>query len=89
MADTESDAQSGVRRRGGLTLRLRLTLLYGSVFLAAGAGLLAITYGLFKHNQTSSVGNLAIRGVQFSLRGGQVYDACRSGEAGSSDILRG
>lgn len=67
MADTESDAQGGVRRRGGLTLRLRLTLLYGCVFLAAGAGLLAVTYGLFKHNQTSSVGNLAIRGVQFSL----------------------
>jgi signal transduction histidine kinase len=31
------------------TVRLRLTLLYGSLFLAAGAGLLAITYLLVAH----------------------------------------
>ena len=52
-----------------MTLRLRLTLLYGSVFLVAGAGLLAATYGLFKHNQASSQ-NLAIHGVQFTLPAG-------------------
>jgi hypothetical protein len=38
-----------------MTLRLRLTLLYGAVFVAAGAGLLAVTYGLFKHSQNSPV----------------------------------
>jgi signal transduction histidine kinase len=37
-----------------MTLRLRLTLLYGGVFIAAGAGLLAVTYGLFKHSQNST-----------------------------------
>jgi hypothetical protein len=50
-----------------VTLRLRLTLLYGLVFVAAGAGLLAVTYGLFKHNQSSASQTLALRGVQFTL----------------------
>ena len=31
------------------TVRLRLTLLYGALFLASGAGLLAITYALVGH----------------------------------------
>jgi len=42
-------ATASRRRRRWLprrTLRLRLTLLYGSLFLVAGAALLAITYGL-------------------------------------------
>jgi signal transduction histidine kinase len=34
------------RRRSPGSARLRLTLLYGALFLVAGAGLLAITYGL-------------------------------------------
>jgi signal transduction histidine kinase len=38
------------------TARLRLTVLYGCVFLACGAALLAITYLLFKH--ASSPGSL-------------------------------
>ena len=49
------------------TLRLRLTLLYGGVFIAAGAGLLAITYGLFKHSQGAQNQTVSIRGVQFQL----------------------
>jgi signal transduction histidine kinase len=36
-----------------MTLRLRLTLLYGVVFLIAGAALLGITYGLFAHSINS------------------------------------
>ena len=47
-----------------MTLRLRLTLLYGGVFIAAGAGLLAVTYGLFKHGQNPTpqiVGNRKLR----------------------------
>lgn len=35
------------------TVRLRLTLLYGSLFLVAGALLLAITYGLVSQNATA------------------------------------
>ncbi len=35
------------------TVRWRLTLLYGALFLASGAGLLAITYTLVEHADTS------------------------------------
>lgn len=37
------------------------------VFVLAGAGLLAVTYGLFKHNQASSGREVALGGVQFQL----------------------
>ncbi len=56
-----------LRGRAPVTLRLRLTLLYGSVFIAAGAGLLAVTYGLFKHSQDAQNQSVAIRGVQFKI----------------------
>lgn len=36
------------------TIRLRLTALYGSLFLASGAGLLTITYFLVKHQYTDN-----------------------------------
>ena len=36
------------------SVRFRLTLLYGSLFLVSGAGLLAINYILVKHQYTSS-----------------------------------
>jgi signal transduction histidine kinase len=49
-----------------MTLRLRLTLLYGGVFIAAGAGLLAVTYGLFKHSQNSTA-QVSIRAHTLSL----------------------
>jgi signal transduction histidine kinase len=58
------------RRSLRLTLRLRLTLLYGGVFLAAGAGLLAATYGLFKHSQSSTVRTALIHGGKFQLPAG-------------------
>src|ERR1700679_151071 len=61
-----------------MTLRLRLTLLYGLVFIAAGAGLLAVTYGLFKHNQASSEETLGIRGIQFTLPAGATVRAFRA-----------
>jgi len=78
VADTGSD-----RRNLRLTLRLRLTLLYGLVFIAAGTGLLAVTYGLFKHNQASSEQNLAIRGIQFTLPAGATVRAF-----GSSGVVQ-
>jgi signal transduction histidine kinase len=37
------------------TLRLRLTVLYGSLFLLAGAILLGITYGLVAHSSSTAV----------------------------------
>jgi signal transduction histidine kinase len=49
-----------------MTLRLRLTLLYGAVFIAAGAGLLAVTYGLFKHSQNAPA-EISARGLEVSL----------------------
>jgi signal transduction histidine kinase len=66
-----------------MTLRLRLTLLYGLVFIAAGAGLLAVTYGLFKHNQASSEQTLALRGIQFTLPAGATVRAF-----GSSGVVQ-
>ncbi|HEX3803640.1 MAG TPA: ATP-binding protein [Solirubrobacteraceae bacterium] len=64
MAVTGSDRPP---RSVRLTLRLRLTLLYGGVLIAAGAGLLAVTYGLFKHNQGTQSRSVSIRGVEFAV----------------------
>jgi signal transduction histidine kinase len=61
-----------------MTLRLRLTLLYGVVFIIAGAGLLTATFALFKHGQKSSQQTLATRGVQFTLPAGATYGALGS-----------
>jgi len=36
------------------TVRLRLTLIYGSLFIACGAALLTITYVLVAHTRTTS-----------------------------------
>ena len=63
MAATESDSPPDARRHGGVTLRLRLTLLYGAVFIAAGGALLAVTYGLFKHNQNRGGTAITVSGV--------------------------
>jgi signal transduction histidine kinase len=47
------------------TIRLRLTLLYGLLFLVAGAALLAITYGLVAHDSMSTTSGsfVVARGV--------------------------
>jgi len=44
------------------TVRWRLTLLYGGLFLVCGAALLGVTYGLVSHRITGSAG-LTFRGV--------------------------
>jgi signal transduction histidine kinase len=46
VAAPAAPAAGGIR----LTLRLRLTLLYGACFLVAGAAVLGITYGLVAHD---------------------------------------
>jgi signal transduction histidine kinase len=58
-------------RRG--SVRLRLTVLFGALFLAAGAALLAITYGLVSHAQNGifvSTTNAGIGGGAGSVAGG-------------------
>jgi signal transduction histidine kinase len=53
-------------RLPGRTVRLRLTLLYGALFLVSGAALLAITYLLVAHQYTD---NDQIFGIQFQAGG--------------------
>ena len=43
-------------RRSGLSVRLKLTLLYGGLFLLAGAGLLAVNYALVSSQFTLPLG---------------------------------
>jgi signal transduction histidine kinase len=70
------------------TVRLRLTLLYGSLFLCCGAGLLAITYLLVDHTIT---GNFT---YTFKGPNGVGTISCRpaprpgSGQAGRSALVR-
>jgi signal transduction histidine kinase len=58
------------------TVRLRLTLLYGGLFLLAGAGLLAITYGLVA-DEPASLAALSVK-VHSSAAGGQGAGICGS-----------
>jgi signal transduction histidine kinase len=55
------------KRRPRLTLRLRLTLLYGACFLVAGAALLAITYGLVAQSTAHTNATFVGGGQQLSL----------------------
>jgi signal transduction histidine kinase len=52
-----------------LTLRLRLTLLYGGCFLVAGAALLGITYGLVAHDTGNQRSAFVIRGARVGALG--------------------
>lgn len=51
------------------TLRLRLTLLYGALFLAAGAVLLAITYGLVAHSGSVGTKNAVVVSGRAPIKG--------------------
>jgi signal transduction histidine kinase len=55
------------------TVRWRLALLYGGLFLASGAALLAITYGLVEHATVSGPGNF-----QRAVIGGRLPPAASS-----------
>jgi signal transduction histidine kinase len=69
---------SGLRRPGlpRRTVRLRLTLLYGGLFLACGAGLLFITYLLVAHrlpayiSQQQSAGSVSASGTVVAFQSG-------------------
>lgn len=53
-----------------LTLRLRLTLLYGACFLVAGAAVLGITYGLVAHDTSKQQSQFVVRGPRIAGVGG-------------------
>jgi hypothetical protein len=66
------------------TLRLRLTLLYGGLFLASGAALLAITYVLVVHNTSGFIFN-GQNGSVGSISG--TYHAAPRGRSGDKPQL--
>jgi signal transduction histidine kinase len=67
----EVNAQPGRTRRWlpRWTLRLRLTLLYGALFLATGAVLLAITYALVSDSVGGGASVTDKRGLLFAVNG--------------------
>jgi signal transduction histidine kinase len=71
VAATGSDAGSRWRGRSALSRRLslrrRLTLLYGACFLLAGGAVLAVTYGLFAHATSGQTRHLYVHGAQIKL----------------------
>jgi signal transduction histidine kinase len=54
------------------SVRLRLTLLYGGLFLLAGAILLAITYVLVANNTEGSAAVVSVRGAQVQIKEGSI-----------------
>ena len=68
------------------TIRLRLALLYGGVFLVSGAGLLAVTYLLVRNSENGSI-------LYFKQQGGGVTailsERLAGGRAASSGASRG
>ena len=51
------------------TVRFRLTILYGGLFLVAGIGLLAITYVLVDHSTTTALFVSNKNGERIAVRG--------------------
>jgi signal transduction histidine kinase len=73
------------RKRGiRLTLRLRLTLLYGACFLVAGAAVLGITYGLVAHDTGKQQAQYFVRGVKIAGPGGNFGAAIIAASRSSS-----
>jgi signal transduction histidine kinase len=56
----------------GRSMRFRLTVLYGGLFLMAGIGLLAITYVLVDHSTTTALFVDNKNGERIAIRGGQL-----------------
>jgi signal transduction histidine kinase len=51
------------------TVRWRLTLMYGALFLVCGAALLSVTYALLAHATVRTTANLPFRAAAIALRG--------------------
>jgi signal transduction histidine kinase len=62
----------------GRSMRFRLTVLYGGLFLVAGIGLLAITYVLVDHSTTTALFVDNKNGERVAVRGGQLGSSTRS-----------
>lgn len=62
----------------GRSMRFRLTILYGGLFLIAGIGLLAITYVLVDHSSTTALFVDNKNGERVAVRGGQLGSSTRS-----------
>jgi signal transduction histidine kinase len=89
VAATGSDAEgrwrglSALSRR--ISLRLRLTLLYGACFLLAGAAVLAVTYGLVAHDTSGQTQRLHLHGAQIHVPAVPLTDgAAQSGGVATS-----
>jgi signal transduction histidine kinase len=65
------------------SVRLRLTVLFASLFLASGAGLLGITYGLVSHAQNGIIATRITSGTPLSGSVPAASGAAGSGSAGS------
>jgi signal transduction histidine kinase len=61
----------------GRSMRFRLTVLYGGLFLLAGIGLLAITYVLVDHSTTTAL-FVNENGERIAVRGGQLGSSTRN-----------
>jgi signal transduction histidine kinase len=61
----------------GRSMRFRLTVLYGGLFLVAGIGLLAITYVLVDHSTATAL-FVNKNGESVAVRGGQLGSSTRS-----------
>jgi signal transduction histidine kinase len=67
-------------RPRGLTIRLRLTVLIGTLFIAAGSILLGMTYLLVKHSVTTNPGQVrAVLAQRLGVDAGQLRGVGRSG----------
>src|SRR6185437_11497634 len=66
------------------TVRLRLTLMYGAVFLLCGAGLLAVTYILTEHDVLTGPVVLSAHSAQGSVSPGTSVPAPGSGASGTT-----
>jgi signal transduction histidine kinase len=72
-----------------LTLRLRLTLLYGACFLVAGAAVLGITYGLVAHDTGKQQSQFVIRGPRVAGFNGNLAAVVSGGSPGGPVQIHG
>ena len=91
MAATGSDASRGGPRAPSalprrLSLRLRLTLLYGACFVIGSGAVLAVTYLLVAHDTSTQTRHLKVRGTKIDLPSSPLtIDVARSGALSTSN----
>ncbi|HET6190202.1 MAG TPA: hypothetical protein VFE59_24780, partial [Trebonia sp.] len=71
------------------SVRLRLTVLFASLFIAAGAGLLGITYGLLSHANNQIISVRIASGSPLGSAPGQVPANSGSASSGSASSSGG